>query len=98
MSREEIDATRSRLPRKMSSKPKTMASAQNAANGAANDQQAAKRNMIDSNTSAQRHLARTEAMTSSSSQPPRNTTPIIKPTATTEASLNRNTIRAMTSQ
>src|SRR5579864_3010122 len=98
MSREEIDAIRSRLPRKTSSRPKTVASAQNAPYGDANDQQAANRNTIDSNTCAQRHLARTEAMTSSSSQPPRNTTPISTPTATTEESLKRKTSRAMTSQ
>ena len=37
-------------------------------------------------------------MTSSSIQPPRNTTPISTPTAATEVSLKRKTIKAMTSQ
>src|SRR5580692_1684079 len=41
ISREEMEVTRSRLPRKISSSPKIVASAQNAPYGLANDQQAA---------------------------------------------------------
>src|SRR4029077_11499973 len=56
ISREEIEVIRSRLPRKMSSSPKIVASAQNASNGLANDQQAANRNRMAISTCAQRHL------------------------------------------
>src|SRR5580700_8012127 len=97
ISREEIEVTRSRLPRKTSSSPKIVASAQKAPYGLANDQQAANRNRIAISTCAQRHRDRIEAMRSSLSQPPRKTTPISTPTATTEESRNRKTITEMTS-
>src|SRR5580704_17183247 len=97
ISREEIEVTRSRLPWKTSSSPKIAARAQNAPNGLAKDQQAANRKRIAISTCAQRHRDRIEAMRISLNQPARKTTPMSTPTATTEASRNRNTINEMTS-
>jgi hypothetical protein len=81
----------------MSSRPKIAASAQNAPNGLANDQQAANRNRIAMKKCGQRHRDRIEAMRSSLTQPARKTTPMSTPTATTDASRNRRTISEITS-
>src|ERR1700733_8882119 len=62
ISREEIEVTRSGLPRKMSSSPKIVGSVQDETHGTEYDQQAANRNRIAISTCAQRHRDRIEAM------------------------------------
>ena len=97
VSLEVVEVAKSKLPRRMSSSPKIMASAQKAPNGLANDQHAPNRNRTAISTCTQRHRDRIEAMSSSPSQPARKTTPMSTPTATAEESRNRKTISEMTS-